>query len=99
MRRTRRLREAGLDPDQDRLKQELALFAAKIDECDERLLGYLRDGPHTLDQLVARRLLYPLGFELPYVESAERRSIQMHLDGLVAAGQVSVVGDQTYALT
>ena len=79
--------------------QALTLFAAKIDERDERLLGYLRDGPHTLDQLVARRLLYPLGFELPYVESAERRSIQMHLDGLVAAGQVSVVGDQTYALT
>jgi uncharacterized protein (TIGR00255 family) len=30
-----RLREAGLDPDQDRLKQELALFAAKIDVAEE----------------------------------------------------------------
>jgi uncharacterized protein (TIGR00255 family) len=30
-----RLREAGLDPDQDRLKQELALFAAKVDVAEE----------------------------------------------------------------
>lgn len=30
-----RLREAGLDPDQERLKQELALFAAKIDVAEE----------------------------------------------------------------
>jgi uncharacterized protein (TIGR00255 family) len=30
-----RLREAGLDPDQDRLKQELALFASKVDVAEE----------------------------------------------------------------
>ena len=30
-----RLREAGLDPDQERLKQELALFASKIDVAEE----------------------------------------------------------------
>jgi len=30
-----RLREAGVDPDQDRLKQELALFATKVDVAEE----------------------------------------------------------------
>jgi uncharacterized protein (TIGR00255 family) len=30
-----RLRDAGLDPDNDRLKQELALFAAKVDVAEE----------------------------------------------------------------
>jgi len=30
-----RLREAGLDPDHDRLKQELALFATKVDVAEE----------------------------------------------------------------
>jgi uncharacterized protein (TIGR00255 family) len=30
-----RLREAGLDPDEDRLKQELALFATKVDVAEE----------------------------------------------------------------
>ena len=78
--------------------QALERFAAKIDERDERLLGYLREGPHTLDRLVERRLLYPVGYELPFVEFAERRSIQMHLDRLVQAGQVSRDGEGTYAL-
>ena len=30
-----RLREAGLDPNEDRLKQELALFATKVDVAEE----------------------------------------------------------------
>ena len=30
-----RLRDAGLDPDNERLKQELALFATKIDVAEE----------------------------------------------------------------
>src|SRR5204862_3800406 len=30
-----RLKEAGLDPDQERLKQELALFATKVDIAEE----------------------------------------------------------------
>src|SRR5260370_222700 len=30
-----RLRDAGLDPDQDRLKQELAVFATKVDVAEE----------------------------------------------------------------
>ena len=30
-----RLREAGLDPDTERLKQELALFATKVDVAEE----------------------------------------------------------------
>src|SRR5207342_3861648 len=32
---TARLREAGLDPDTERLKQELALFATKVDVAEE----------------------------------------------------------------
>ena len=73
--------------------QALARFAGKIDERSERLLGYLRERPHTLDELVARRLLYPPGFELPYVECAERRSIGQHLDELLAMGAVQMQAD------
>lgn len=66
----------------------LARFASKIDERSARLLGYLKDGPQTLEQLAARRILYPVGFEYPYVESAERRSIAQHLELLVEQGEV-----------
>ena len=68
---------------------DLQRFAGKIDERTDKLLGYLQDGPQTIEQLVARRLLYPLGFHLPYVESAEHNSIAMHLQELSEAGQVA----------
>ena len=74
----------------------LARFAAKIDERSERLLGYLRERPHRLHDLVARRLLYPLGYALPYVESAERRSIAQHLAELQAQGAVRQEADGRY---
>ena len=76
--------------------QALARFAGKIDERSQRLLGYLRERPHTLDELVARRLLYPPGFELSYVESAERRSIGQHLAELQERGAVRLEGDGHY---
>ena len=78
--------------------QALARFAGKIDARSERLLGYLRERPHTLDELVQRRLLYPPGFELPYVDSAERRSIVLHLAELQAQGVVRGQVDGCYAL-
>jgi len=80
----------GVITERARFLDALAAFAAKIDQRSETLLGYLRQGPHSLDQLVERRLLYPPGFGLPYVESAERNSIRMHLDELRTAGLVRV---------
>jgi glyoxylase-like metal-dependent hydrolase (beta-lactamase superfamily II) len=71
---------------------DLADFATKVDERSEKLIGYLRDGPQSLAQLAQRRLLYPPGFSLPYVESAERNSIRMHLEELVAQGVVRQAG-------
>jgi len=88
----------GVIAERAAFEQALARFAGKIDERNDRLLGYLRERPHTLDELVARRLLYPLGFELPYVESAERRSIALHLEQLQQQGAVRVSGEGVYAL-
>ncbi len=78
--------------DRAQFLNDLHRFAAKIDERSDKLLGYLQDGPQTLEQLVARRLLYPQGFHLPYVESAERNTIAMHLEELAAAGLVAQEG-------
>ena len=72
---------------------DLAKFAAKIDERSDRLLDYLRERPHTLAELVQRRLLYPPGFSLPYVESAEENSIRMHLEELRSASRIRADGD------
>lgn len=53
--------------------QALERFAAKIDERDERLLGYLREGPRTRWTTGRAAPAYPVGYELPFVEFAERR--------------------------
>ncbi len=52
-----RLREAGLDPDQDRLKQELALFATKIDVAEEvsRLATHVAEVRRVLGRRRQRR--------------------------------------------
>ena len=73
---------------------DLARFAAKLDQRSDTLLGYLREKPHTLAELVRRRLLYPADFSLPYVESAEENSIRMHLDELADASLVARDGDR-----
>lgn len=78
----------GVITDRAAFDAALDRFAAKIDERHEVLLGYLAERPHCLEDLVAQRLLYPQGYEQPYLDSAERRSIQMHLDQLMAAGEV-----------
>lgn len=80
--------------DRARFLADLVRFAGRIDEREDKLLGYLRERPHTLAELVKRRLLYPPGVGLPYVESAEGNSIRMHLDELLAQGRVRQDGER-----
>ena len=69
---------------------DLARFASKIDERSVQLLAYLQS-PHSLDALVSRRLLYPAGYDVPFVPCAERNTIRMHLDELSAMGQIEAL--------
>jgi len=71
-------------------------FASAIDRRDRLLLDYL-DTPCRLDELVRRRILYRPHVQLTWVDSAERHSILLHLARLVARGQVTLVGDDTWA--
>lgn len=71
---------------------DLARFASKIDERSAQLLGYLQT-PHSLAELVARRLLYPPGYEVVFVPFAEHNTIAAHLDELLAMGQIALQGD------
>ncbi len=82
----------GVLTERTAFEQALARFASKIDERSQRLLDYLQDGPQTLAQLAARRLLYPVGFHYPYVESAELRTAALHLAQLQQQGRVRQEG-------
>ncbi|MBI5275035.1 MAG: MBL fold metallo-hydrolase [Burkholderiales bacterium] len=81
----------GVLRDRGEFLGHLDRFKASIDQRSEKLLGYLEEGPHTLQQLVDRRLIYPPGYNgAPYIEAAERRTIRQHIDELKAAGLVDV---------
>lgn len=89
----------GVVTDRAEFLQQLARYAAHLDARSEKLLGYLRERPHTLEELVARRVLYPAGYEgAPYIASAERRTIEQHLAELQADGRVRRQEDGRYSV-
>ncbi len=88
----------GVITDRATFQSMLAAFAGKLDERDARLLAMLADGPLTVTEMVARRLMYPVGYQDLWVDEAEHRSIVRHLDELVAAQRVRVTGDGRFAL-
>lgn len=76
----------------------LAAYTAKLDERNDRLLAMLAaGGPQTLDALVRQRLLYPPEHDALWVDFAERRTIEQHLDELLAQGRVQVLDDGRFA--
>ncbi|WP_028222890.1 MBL fold metallo-hydrolase [Paraburkholderia oxyphila] len=88
----------GVYTDREHFLRDLAVFAARIDEREQRLLAWLKESPKTLEQLVEQRLLYPRGYENPWVVSAETRTISQHLAELVAAGRVKMDEEGVYRL-
>ena len=51
----------------------------------------------SLRDLVAQRLLYPVGYDGLWVVDAETRTIRQHLEELVAAGRVREEDDGRFA--
>lgn len=78
----------GVYTDRARFMDDLASYAAKLDARSERLLEMLASGARTLPELVAQRLLYPVGYDGLWVIDAETRTIRQHLAELIAAGRV-----------
>ena len=78
----------GIYTDRPAFLRDLHRFAAAIDTREQRILDWLAQQPLTLSQMVEKRLLYPSGFDAPWVLGAEARSISQHLDELLAADQI-----------
>lgn len=82
----------GVVQERKQFLELLQAFAARIDEREARLLQMLAAGPQTLDDLVQQRLLYPPNANDLWVDCAEARSIEQHLQELAAAGRVRCDG-------
>jgi glyoxylase-like metal-dependent hydrolase (beta-lactamase superfamily II) len=78
----------GVVQDRAQFLELLQAFAARIDEREARLLQMLAAGPQTLTELVRQRLLYPPHADDLWIDCAEARSIEQHLQELSEAGRV-----------
>lgn len=78
----------GIYTERETFLRSLQRFAAVIDAREARILGWLSNQPLSLEQMVEQRLLYPPGFDAPWVQGAEARSISQHLDELLASGEI-----------
>ena len=79
-----------------------AAFLALLDEYEaaigrrERALLAMLDEPRTIDEIVAKRFIYRPHVTLMFVEGVERRSAELHLERLIARGQVDEVEPGRY---
>jgi glyoxylase-like metal-dependent hydrolase (beta-lactamase superfamily II) len=74
----------------------LDAFSAKIDQRAEMLIGWLREGPCTVDALTGRGLMYPVGYEALFAAAVEAHSIRMHLEELVAQSAAREIAPGLY---
>ncbi|MFN8641179.1 MAG: hypothetical protein U0802_05785 [Candidatus Binatia bacterium] len=86
---------AGVIDDRATFLAKLERFAGRIAEREAALLAFL-DESRSLPELVRHRFLYPPHAQLSFVDAVERRTIQQHLDRLVAAGRVAACGEATW---
>ncbi len=78
----------GVYTDRARFAAALRAYAAKLDERNQRLLDLLRAAPRSLEELVHERLIYPPEYQEIWVVDAERRTIGLHLDELLAQERI-----------
>ena len=77
----------------------LERFTAKIAEREQRLLAFLRSGPHDLDAIARHRFVYRPEDDVPWADPIERRSMGQHLARLLAAGRAREVEPGRYQAT
>jgi glyoxylase-like metal-dependent hydrolase (beta-lactamase superfamily II) len=62
-------------------------YEAVIASREERLLAYITEAPRTLAEIARHRFVYRPGDPVSFADPVERRSMQQHLDRLVAQGR------------
>jgi glyoxylase-like metal-dependent hydrolase (beta-lactamase superfamily II) len=78
--------------------ERLDRFAARIREREEAMLAFLVE-PRTLDEMIARRFVYPAHANLPFIDAVERRTIEQHLERMQRQGRVVAVEPAAFCAT
>jgi glyoxylase-like metal-dependent hydrolase (beta-lactamase superfamily II) len=71
--------------------ERLARYRAVIEQREQRLLAFLSEAPHTLDEVAEHRFVYRKSDPVPFAAPVERRSMGQHIARLVRQGRVREV--------
>ncbi len=85
----------GVIEGRERFVEMVDSFRAVIDRRHAAMLEFLGE-PRSLDEMVEHRFVYRPHVDLIFVDSVERRSASLHLDRMIARGEVSEVEPGRY---
>ena len=77
----------GVIDDRAAFIEKLERFTAKLAQREREIVEFLAT-PHSLAEMVAHRFLYPPHATLSFIDAAERRTIEQHLERLLHAGRI-----------
>ena len=80
----------GVVQDRATFESMLAAYVAVLDRREAAILEAIGGGAPTFDDLRRRRFLYPEGFDDIFIDDAERRALEQHLDELVEQGRLAL---------
>jgi glyoxylase-like metal-dependent hydrolase (beta-lactamase superfamily II) len=85
----------GVIEGRDAFVELLDAFHAVIGRRHDAMFDFLRE-PHSIDEMVAHRFIYRPNIDMPFVDSVERRSAEMHIARMLRAGDAVEVGPGRY---
>ena len=89
---------AGKNP-QPRADGQLAIGARRTrTRRHDAMLEFLRE-PHSIDDMRAHRFIYRPHVEMPFVESVERRSAELHVQRMLRRGEAAEVAPGRFQST
>jgi glyoxylase-like metal-dependent hydrolase (beta-lactamase superfamily II) len=86
---------AGIIDDRTTFLTKLDHFAARIAEREAALVEFLSE-PRTIADMVRHRFLYRPHVDLPFIDAVEQRTVEQHLDRLLASGLVERCANDGY---
>jgi len=83
--------------EEDAFRERLERFAGMIEQRERRLLEYLSE-PHSFEEVVAHRFVFRPEDDLIYIDPAERRSMTLHIERLLADDRLCQNDDGRYVV-
>jgi hypothetical protein len=88
----------GVIEGRDRFVELIDAFTAVIGRRHEAMIEFLRE-PRSIDDMRRNRFIYRPHVEMPFVESVERRSAELHVQRMLRRGEATEVAPGRFQST